>query len=60
MADQATHFPARLCNDRYVGVTVNRYCLLDELETAFQIVRHWSMESFDANRSYVGPMEPPQ
>ena len=33
------------CNGWYSKVAVNRFCLLDELETAFQLARHWSKRS---------------
>jgi hypothetical protein len=46
------------CNGHYDTVTVNRYCLLDQLETAIQLARHWSSGTYDANRAYVGPAEP--
>jgi hypothetical protein len=35
----------------------NRYCLLDKLETAFQLARDWSSGNYDANGSYIGPAE---
>ena len=46
------------CNGCYDDVTVNRYCLLDDLETAVQLARHWSCGRYDANRTYSGPAEP--
>ena len=46
------------CNGWYTKVAVNRFCLLDELETALQLARHWSNGKFDEKGSYVGPAEP--
>ena len=46
------------CNGWYQKVAVNGYCLLDQLETAFELARHWSVGKYDANGSYIGPAEP--
>ena len=46
------------CNGHYDTVTVNRYCLLDQLETAMQLARHWSSGHYDVRGSYIGPAEP--
>lgn len=46
------------CNGCYEDVTVNRHCLLDDLETAVQLARYWSCGRYDANRTYSGPAEP--
>ena len=46
------------CNGWYQDVAVNGYCLLDQLETAFELACHWSDGKYDANGSYSGPAEP--
>ena len=46
------------CNGHYTTVAVNRYCLLDEFETAAQLARHWPNGHYDAQRGYIGPAEP--
>ncbi len=46
------------CNGHYGTVTVNRYCLLDQFETAAQLARYWSSGKYDAQGAYSGPAEP--
>lgn len=46
------------CNGHYSTETVNRYCLLDQLETALQLARHWSGGKYRDDGAYVGPAEP--
>jgi hypothetical protein len=45
------------CNGHYQTVTVNRCCLLDDVQTAFQMARHWSTGTHNAS-GYTGPAEP--
>ena len=46
------------CNGHYDTATVNRYCLLDQFETAVQLARYWSGGKFDSQGGFNGPAEP--
>lgn len=46
------------CNGHYDKVPVNRCCLVDRIDLAFDLARHWSTGTYRADRSYVGPAEP--
>ena len=46
------------CNGWCDRVPVNRYCLLDQFETARQLARHWSKGEYRADGIYIGPAEP--
>jgi hypothetical protein len=46
------------CNGHYDTVAVNCCCLLDDLETALQLARHWSSGEYRADGAYSGPAEP--
>jgi len=46
------------CNGWWSKVAVNRYCLLDEVEEAFRLARHFSDGHQEKPGSYVGPAEP--
>ncbi|MEI6077826.1 MAG: hypothetical protein WCS94_19750 [Verrucomicrobiota bacterium] len=46
------------CNGWYTKVAVNRYCLVDDMATAWTLALHWSQDKFDEKGSYIGPAEP--
>lgn len=46
------------CNGHYSTVTVNRHCLLDELDFAMLLARHWSGRGCDAKNAHLGAAEP--
>jgi hypothetical protein len=39
-------------------VSVNRCCLLDQIETAFDLARHWFSGNSNADGSFSAPAEP--
>jgi hypothetical protein len=46
------------CNGHYQHVSVNRCCLLERIEMAFDLARHWSSGKYNADGSFSGPAEP--
>lgn len=46
------------CNGLYADVAVNRHFLLDNLDEAFRLARHWSISHYTPEGAYAGNAEP--